>query len=565
LIVVDGGLGMSEQLLDILNDLMNLPTETEWIEFKEAKTNFDSDDLGRYFSALSNEANLNNKESGWLVFGITNSPPRRVVGTDYRNTPSGLEKLKKEIQRGTNHLLTFTAIHETNHPDGRVIMFEIPPAPRGIPTAWRGRTYGRTHESIDLLSFAEIDRIRNQKPRDWSAEVVGKATIEDLDQDAIAFAREEYRKKHPQLSSEVERWSDGEFLNRIGLCVDGGITNAAIILLGRGESTHLLSPLVAQITWILKDAAGIEKDYAHFGPPFILAVDLVFAKIRNLNYRYMTDETLFPIEQLQYDTWVMRETLHNCIAHQDYLQAARISVVEGEDYLLFTNRGIFIPGSIESLITGDRPPDYYRNRLLAEAMVKLNMIDTVGSGIKRMFRSQRERNFPLPDYDLTDSTRVSVRITGKVIDPRYTRMLIRHKDLDMLDVIALDKVQKGYRLSDAEFKSLKSKKLIEGRRPNLYVSEKVAVETDTKEDYIRKRSFDKQYFMDMVIEYLKKYGEADRRAIEKLLLGKVSDVLTEEQKRQYIKDLLKDMRKRGIIETIGKTRGARWILSSGYR
>lgn len=556
---------MSGQLLDILNDLMNLPSETEWVEFKEAKTDYDSDKLGRYFSALSNEANLNNKESGWLVFGITDSLPRRVVGTNYRSTPPGLERLKTEIQKGTNHLLTFTAIHELNHPDGRVILFEIPPAPRGIPTMWRGRTFGRTHESIDLLSIAEIDRIRNNKPIDWSAEVIENATFDDLDQEAIAFARDEYRNKHSQLSNEIDRWSDREFLNRIGLIFNGGITNAAIILLGRSESTHHLSPLVAQITWILKDAAGIEKDYAHFGPPFILAVDQVFARIRNLTYRYMTDETLFPIELSQYDPWVMRETLHNCIAHQDYLQAARVSVVEGEDYLLFTNRGTFIPGSIESLITGDRPPDYYRNQLLVEAMVKLNMIDTVGSGIKRMFRSQRERNFPLPDYDLTDPTRVSVRITGKVIDPRYTRMLIRHKDLDMLDVIALDKVQKGYRLSDSEVKSLRSKKLIEGRRPNLYVSEKVAVETDTKEDYIRKRSFDKQYFKDMVIEYLKKYGEADRRTIEKLLLGKVSDALTEEQKRQYIKDLLKDMRKRGIIETIGKTRGSRWILASEYR
>jgi len=194
-------------------------------------------------------------------------------------------------------------------------------------------------------------------------------------------------------------------------------------------------------------------------------------------------------------------------------------------------------------------------------MVNLNMIDTIGSGIKRMFRIQRERNFPMPDYNLSQSGKVSVRIIGKIIDPKYTRMLIRRKDLDLLDVIALDKVQKGYPLSDVEFHSLKSKKLIEGRRPRLYVSERVAAETDTRAEYIRKRSFDKQHFKDMVIEYLKKFHEADRVSIEDLLLNKVSDALTEEQKHMFVKTLLQDMRKEGTIKTTGsRTFGAKWIL-----
>lgn len=53
-----------------LDELLKLPAETEWVEFKEAKLNFDFDDLGKYFVALCNEANLKNEPAGWLVLGI---------------------------------------------------------------------------------------------------------------------------------------------------------------------------------------------------------------------------------------------------------------------------------------------------------------------------------------------------------------------------------------------------------------------------------------------------------------------------------------------------------------
>jgi ATP-dependent DNA helicase RecG len=67
-----------------LQELLALPDETEWVEFKEAKNSFDSNDLGRYFSALSNEACLKGKICGWLVFGVRHKP-RTVVGSQYRS------------------------------------------------------------------------------------------------------------------------------------------------------------------------------------------------------------------------------------------------------------------------------------------------------------------------------------------------------------------------------------------------------------------------------------------------------------------------------------------------
>lgn len=544
----------------LLRSFIELRTETEWVEFKESSVDFEY--IGKYVSALSNEANLNGKPHGWLIFGVTDRYPRRIVGTNYCQTPPGLDRLKRSISQHTNHGFTFEAIYEVPTSEGRVVMFQIPPATRGIPTEWKSRLYGRVHESLEPLTVSEIQRIRDQDATlDWSARICETATLSDLDPAAIAFARQKYKDKHPELVGEVDEWTDIEFLNRVKISIDGKITTTAIILLGKPESAHHISPAIAHITWVLIDKEGSEKDYAHFSIPMVLAVDRVYARIRNLTYRHISGETLFPFEISQYDPWVIREALHNCIAHQDYQQASRITITEGDDFILFTNRGEFLPGTIEVAIERDSPPEFYRNRFLAEAMVELMMIDTIGSGIRRMYRKQRERNFPLPDYDLNKHSIVRVGIIGRVIDERYTRMLIRRKDLSLVDVIALDKVQKGLPLQETEFKSLKSKDLIEGRRPKLYISAKVAAETEAQVDYIRNRSFDKQHFKDLIVEYLKKFKESDRAAIDRLLLDKVSDAQTEEQKRYFIKNLLQEMRREGTIIATGGKKYAKWTLA----
>jgi ATP-dependent DNA helicase RecG len=288
-----------------------------------------------------------------------------------------------------------------------------------------------------------------------------------------------------------------------------------------------------------------------------------------LVYRHIPNRQLqlFPIEIAQYDTWVIRESLHNCIAHQDYRLHGRINVVEEPDSLLFTNLGDFLPGSIEEVILMDAPPEFYRNRFLAEAMVNLNMIDTIGSGIKRMFTMQRQRNFPMPDYNLNEPGRVKVRIIGKVIDDRYTRVLIERTDLGLWEVIALDKVQKGKSLTDNEFRLLKNKRLIEGRRPNLFVSAEIAAATETKADYIKKRAFDKRHYKKMIEDYLQRFHIATRADFDKLLMEKLSEALNNEQKKNFVTNLLQDMRRKKIIHPVkGKRgRGAEWELYSKYQ
>ena len=194
-------------------------------------------------------------------------------------------------------------------------------------------------------------------------------------------------------------------------------------------------------------------------------------------------------------------------------------------------------------------------------MVGLQMIDTIGSGIKRIFQAQKKRSFPMPDYDLSDPDEVKVVLSNKVLDERYTRMLMARADLDLWDAIALDKVQKGKPLAEDEFKSLKAKRLVEGRRPNLFVSAEVAAATDDKEAYIRNRAFDKDHYKKMILEYLKKFGEAKRADINRLLLNKVSDALSDRQKADWIHNLLKEMKAERTIRPVGISKSAKWVLA----
>ena len=553
----------SAELDSKLTELLALPAETEWVEFKHNKA--EPQEIGEYLSALSNAAALQGQAHGYLVWGVEDGS-LAVLGTTFRphqQKGAGNEDLEPWLARLLSPRVDFR-IFEFEREGKAIVMIRVQAA-NSTPVAFSGREWIRvgSHKK-PLQEYKEKERqlwrLLSGPAQDWSAQICDGATLDDLDPKAISFARQEYKKKRPDLATEVDDWDDVTFLNKAKLCINGRITRTAIILLGKNESEHFLTPGIARISWVLKDEQGVEKDYQHFGPPMLLAVDQVFAKIRNLTYRYLPDASLFPTEVTQYDPWVIRETLHNCIAHEDYPQGGKINVVETPDSLLFTNVGEFLPGSVEEVIVRDAPPEVYPNRFLAEAMVSLNMIDTIGSGIRRMFTKQRQRNFPMPDFDLSEPNRVKVRIIGKVIDEKYSRMLMARTDLDLVDVIALDKVQKGHPLSEDEFRTLKEKKLVEGRRPNLIVSASVAAATEMKAEYIKNRAFDKEHYRKMVVAYLGKFRSATREDIDKLLLDKLSDVLDDGQKRNFVMNLLQEMRRAGTLAVQGKGPGAKWQL-----
>ena len=542
----------------LLDKLISTPSENEVLEFKAARIQYSKDKLGKYFSALGNEANIKDKECAYMVFGVNQD--HQIVGTSISDTQ--LNDFKKEVSDHTSPKMNFIDVHRIKTESGDAIIFVIPPAPLGTPISWKGHRYGRDGESLGGLNDMELALITNQQIDDWSIKIVPDAGLEDLAKEAIIKARKEYANRHPQLMEEMRDWDDMTFLNKSKTAIKGNLTRAAILLLGKEESEHFISPATSKISWILKNKDKHTKDYQHFTCPLILAVDEVYRKIRNLKYRYIADETIFPEEVDQYDPFIIREALHNCIAHQDYTKGGKISIVEREDGLLiFSNLGKFIPKNIEDVVINDAPEVQYRNKCLTDAMVGYGMMDAVGSGIRRMFLIQQKKCFPLPEYDLSNQ-KVKLTIFGKVLDLDYARKLAILPNLLLYDIMLLDKVAKRKKISKEEAKHLKAKKLIEGRMPNYYVSSTIAKVTSQKSNYIKQRGFKDDHYKEMILKYIQKYGQASKKDIDALILDMLPFVLSEQQKKNKVRNIVYAMSKKDkTITNEGTKRYPKWVLS----
>lgn len=547
-------------LIALIDRLRALPTESEWLEFK--RNHVDPQELGEYLSALSNEAALCRQPQGHLVFGIDNAT-HAVLGTDF-DAYATKAKGNQDLLPWLGALLQPNPgvdVQVVPHPVGRVVLLSVGPA-RDRPVAFAGKAWCRAGTSkTELSRHPEKERALWTRGDDWSAEPCPGASLADLDPAAIAKAREQFLVKHPQQTEALAAWDELTFLNKARVLRQGAVTNAAVLLLGRLEASTLLAPAVAKVSWILKDGGNHELDYEHFGPPLLLAGDRLLKRLRNLTVRAMPSGTLFPQEMTQYDPWVLREALHNAIAHQDYRRQARITVVEFPDRVRVSNVGTFLPGSVETVIEQDAPQLLYRSPFLADAMVELNLIDTQGGGIKRMFETQRRRSFPLPDYDLSTPGEVSVSVSGRILDERYTRLLMEQPGLTLAQVILLDRVQKGLRIEHMDHQRLRQAGLLEGRYPHGIVGAAVAKATGDAARHIRERGFNKRYYVDLIVALVQEHGPVGRREVDDLLLPKLPDRMTAEQKRRKVHNLLQELRRGGRIANQGTRGEPRWVIA----
>jgi ATP-dependent DNA helicase RecG len=524
----------------------------EWKEFKNLKHSISGakgEDLATYISAI---ANMN---GGHIIIGVKDST-LDIVGIEnfHDYTPETLpHRLLGVCSNLSSEGLSVEA-HTTTDTQRTVWIVHVPKHLPRKPVYAHYKAWQRSGDSlIELRTEREASILAEPlgKADDWSAHICKGAILENLDPEAIRLAREEYITKHPNLAEEVAQWDNRTFLNKAKLTLDSKITNSTLLLLGKSESVHLLSPAVPRITWVLKDRDGIEQGYEHFGLPLLVSAQKVHAKIRNYKYRYMADSKLFPDEIDKYDPWIIYEALHNCIAHQDYEIGGRINVVEFPDKLVFSNVGSFIPENVENVIERDAPPELYRNPFLCQAMVEINMIDTIGSGIKRIYSKLRQRFFPMPNYHI-ESKRVEVTIFGQILDERYAKLLAMNPELSLHDVIALDRVVKHLPSTDESLKYLRDKGLIEGRKPNYHLSSQVAKQTDQKDEYIKMRGIDDDYCQKVILDYLQIYKKGKKSDFEKVLLDKLPSILDEQQKKNKIKNNLQTLRLAGRIVNEGK-------------
>lgn len=549
----------------LLNRLLAQDSETEWFEFKH--NNHGQHVIGEYISALANAAALDGEPFGYMVWGVEDGS-HRVVGTTFQPTRTriGAQLLDLWLHQYLRPKLDFR-FESFDYCGVAVVLLRVPAA-TAQPVSFHEVEYIRIASAkVKLASHPDKEArlwARLNARGDWSAELVGTASMADLDAEAVAQGRQRYAEKNPHLAAEVATWDDATFLSKLKLSRSGQLTRAALLLFGRDEAAQYL-PMPPQVSWILKDAEGTSLDYQHFELPLLRVPDALFARVRNLTVRYLRPGTLFPTEIPQYDAWVIREALHNALAHQDYALGGRVNVVELPEQLVISNAGNFLPGTVERLLQDDRSPEQYRNPCLTQAMVALKLIDTIGSGVRRMYIEQRKRFFPLPDYVIeTSPPRVEVRITGRILDERYTQVLMQQPDLSLMDVVVLDKVQKRQPISPAESRTLRARKLIEGRAPNHHISAKLADALGEQARYLLDKGLEKNFYRTLVLKRLN-MSDCKRAELEHLLSSKLPDVLNAQQKRNKVKNLLAELSRHALITADGKRGpGAIWrLLPSG--
>ena len=551
-----------DELVILLNKLVSYPSETQWIEFKLGKGSITNNKIGEYISAMSNGATISNKSFGYLIWGVQDKT-HTVQGTNFTftNAKEGNQDLELWLRNLVYPKIAFE-IFEFDYDSMHIVLVRIPSA-KSQPTHFKKIPYIRIGSNkTDLRNFPDYVRAIYNSLEDWSAKINKGATINDLDFEAIELARVKFKEKCSKASyfEEIDTWNDITFLDKAKITINGEITNTAIILLGKEEASHYLLPSNAEITWKLE---GEEKAYEHFHPPLLLNTTKILHHIRNIKYKFFPDNELLATTVNKYDTRTILEALHNCIAHQDYLLNSRIIVTEKVDKLIFSNGGSFFEGNPEDYTEGKKTPERYRNPWLANAMVSLGMIDRLGYGIHTMYLSQRNRFFPLPDYLLSEPQRVTLQIYGHAIDENYSKLLMERKDLPLMRVILLDRVQKKLPITNEAVRILRKEGLIEGRKPNYFVAAKVAAATDEKAAYIKNKAFDKLYYKQLIIEFLTRYQKASRIDIDNLLMDKLSNVLSGEQKRTKIRNLLYEMSKkdRSITNQSPSTANPKWVLA----
>jgi ATP-dependent DNA helicase RecG len=534
----------------------------EWKSFRNlthAVAGRKGEDIASYISAIAN------MDGGHLVIGVEDST-LCILGienfADYTLENIRLRLLGRCVNLNSEDFQVEALV--TSDTQKSVWVFHIPKHRPRLPVYAHDKAWQRLDDSLIALRDERRAAILGESLEwvDWTAATVPAAGLEDLDPLALALAREKFKERHANapFAAEIDAWSPVVFLDRAKLTAKGQMTRAALLLLGKPSSIHFVSPHPAQITWKLDTE---EQTYEHFGPPFLLTTTHVLQRIRNIQQKLFPSHQLLATEVAKYDSRVILEALHNCIAHQDYFQQARVLVTEKVDRLIFKNAGGFFEGVAEDYFTGKRTPSRYRSPWLAQAMVQLGMIDTMGYGIHMMTMAQRKRFFPLPDYGNSTPSEVALTIFGRMLDENYSLLLLERQELDIDTVILLDRVQKRLPLHDSAAAYLKREGLIEGRKPNFFVAAHVAKITGNEGAYIRNRAFDDAHYKDLILAYLKRYGSASRADLKRLILDKLSDVLDKKQKENKFRNLLCAMsRKDKTIEKSGGKQKGQWILAN---
>ena len=521
--------------------------EDEHLECKEAKSNFDVDDLSKYCAALANEG------GGRLVLGVTNRAPRRVVGS--RAFPD----LARTQYEQTNQLRLRVEASEITDPAGRVVVFDVPSRPIGMPVNYKGAFWMRSGESVVPMTIDQMKRILDESGPDFSAEICDGASLADLHPDAVAAFRAAWRRKSGQAA--LDRLSDEQLLADAELLRDGQVTYAALVLLG---TSGALDRLLSQAEIVFEHRSSEQSvGYQHrreYRVGFFLCHDDVWGAIDSRNDVQHFQEGLFVYDVPTFGEAPVREAVLNAVCHRDYRLAGSVFVRQTPTSLSIVSPGGFPPGVTTENILWRQSP---RNRRIAEALARCGLVERSGQGMDKIFGESIRESKPIPDFDGTDDFQVSITLRGAIQDPAFLRFLERcarerRLDFGTDDLVVLDCVHGAKPVPErlhGRLLSLADNGIIEpvgrGRGRRYILSRQFYEFLGKKGVYTRARGLDRDTNKALLLKHVER---TQREGSQFQEFGQVLPALS----RHQIASLIREMQRAGQIHCVGRTRAGRW-------
>ncbi len=521
--------------------------EDEHLEFKEAKTEFNFERLLKYCVAFANEG------GGRLILGVTDKRPRTVVGSRaFRN----LEQTKARL---TERLRLRIDVEEIQHPDGRVLVFQVPSRPIGVPMEYLGAYWMRSGESLTPMTPDLLRQIFAEASPDFSAEICAPAQQDDLDPDAVEVLRQLWQRK--TRNQDISNRAPDQLLADAELIVDGGVTYAALVLLGTCKA---LGKHLAQAELVFEyrsnEAPGPAAERREFRQGFLSVLDDVWQFVNNRNDRQHFQQGLFVSDLPTFNERVVREAVLNAVSHRDYRHNGSVFVRQYPRRIEIVSPGGFPSGvTPENALWRQNP----RNRRIAEVLAKCGLVERAGQGFDLIFRECIRQSKPLPDFSHTDAHEVGLTLHGDIQDPEFLLFLeeigreqVAAFGLD--DFLVIDLVHREQRVPDSlksRVEHLLEQGIIErvgrGRGVRLLLSRQFYRHIGKAGVYTRKRGLDRETNRELLLKHI----QDNRREGSPLReLVQVLPALS----RAEVQNLLRGLRHEGRIHNVGRTKAARW-------
>lgn len=520
-------------------------TENEHLEFKEARTSFDAEKLVKYCCALANE------RGGRLILGVSDARPRQVVGT---NAFGNIEDTKASL---VDRLRLRIEVDEIAHPHGRVLVFDVPSRPVGVPMQVQGAYWMRAGESLVAMTPDLLQRIFAEGQPDFSAQKCPGAAVSDLDPRAVDAFRRAWiaRRRRPELAETPA----GELLEDAELLVDGQVTYAALVLLGSSRALGKHLPQAEVVFEYRGDSSSIAyQQRVELREGFLLIHDELWRTINLRNDVFSYQEGLFRYDVPAFGEAAVREAILNAIAHRDYRLAGSVFVKQSPTSIEITSPGGLPPEiTVENIMYRQSP----RNRRIAEALEKCGLVERSGQGVDRMFESALRAAKDPPDFSRTDGDHVVVVLDGRVRDEAFLRFLDRlrrerNEDLRLVDLLVLDAVHRDRpippRLLERVEDLIAAGALERAARKRLVLSRRFYELTGRAGEYTRRRGLDHATRKELLFKHIRESGPSGAPITE------LEQVLPDASRNQ-VKTLLRGLKAEGRIAVRGARRGSRWV------